>query len=112
MTSNGVQATIVIADGSILTVNDEENSDLFFAIRGGGGNFGVITEFVFKLHPQRPTIYSGMMIFSPSALEKVIEVTNMWFKDPRENEGMLHFSAVGPDGKVHSMLMSNFDRLH
>lgn len=103
MTSISLQATVVTADGSILTANEEEHSDLFFAIRGGGGNFGVVTQFVFKLYPQRLTIYSGMMIFAPSALEKVIEATNDWFENASENEGMLHFSVMGPDGNVHTV---------
>jgi len=42
------QATIVTANGSILSASSSENTDLFFAIRGGGGNFGVVTEFVFQ----------------------------------------------------------------
>jgi len=42
-----VQVTIVIADGSILTADDQLNTDLFWAIRGGGCNFGVVTEFVY-----------------------------------------------------------------
>ena len=61
------------ADGSVLTANKTENEDLYFAIRGGGGNFGVVTEFVFQLHPQRPTIYTGMLIYAASALEQILE---------------------------------------
>jgi hypothetical protein len=106
---NLFQATVVTADGSVLTASEEQNSDLFFAIRGGGGNFGVVTEFVFKLYPQRPTIYSGMMIFAPPALEKVIEATNNWFKDVGENESMLQVSAVGPDGKPGFVVIPFFN---
>ncbi|TEB04031.1 FAD-binding domain-containing protein [Coprinellus micaceus] len=58
-TDNIRQATVVTADGSILTANDKDNEDLFWAIRGGGGNFGVVTEFVFELYPQRKTVFAG-----------------------------------------------------
>ncbi|KAH9482486.1 FAD-linked oxidoreductase [Psilocybe cubensis] len=95
---NLVQATLVTADGSILTVNKDENPDLFFAIRGGGGNFGVVTEFVLQLHPQRPTIYSGILIYPPSAIEQVLEVTLKWMETMSEKEGMIQISAVGPYG--------------
>ncbi|PPQ79510.1 hypothetical protein CVT25_003392 [Psilocybe cyanescens] len=95
---NLVQATIVTADGSILTVNNEENPDLFFAIRGGGGNFGVVTEFVLQLHPQRPKIYSGILIYAPSAIEQVLQTTIEWMKTMGEKEGIMQSSAVGPDG--------------
>ncbi|KAG5643862.1 hypothetical protein DXG03_009546 [Asterophora parasitica] len=96
---NIVQATVVTADGSVLTTSDEENPDLFFAIRGGGSNFGVVMEFVLKLHPQRPTVYSGLLIFAPSALEKLLDVTTEWLANAGEKEGMLQLLTLGPDGK-------------
>ena len=49
---------MVVANGDILTASETENSDLFWGIRGGGCNFGVIAEFRMRLHRQRPTIYS------------------------------------------------------
>ncbi|KAJ3490949.1 hypothetical protein NLJ89_g11388 [Agrocybe chaxingu] len=73
-----VQATIVTANGSVLTVNDTEHSDLYFALCGGGGNFGVVTEFVLQLHPQRPTVYSGALVYLVSATESIIEATHKW----------------------------------
>ena len=53
---NLLSVDIVTADGTYLTANEEENADLFWAIRGGGGNFGVVTSFEFKAHPVGPDI--------------------------------------------------------
>ncbi|KAF9482454.1 FAD binding domain-containing protein [Pholiota conissans] len=96
---NVVQATVVTADGSVLTASKEENEDLYFGIRGAGGNFGVVTEFVFQLYPQRPTVYAGMLVFAPPALEKLLEVTRKWWDNVGQNEGMLQVTTVAPDGK-------------
>jgi FAD/FMN-containing dehydrogenase len=52
----------VTADGSILRASEEENSDLFWALRGGGGNFGVVTGFEFQLHPVGPEVLSGLIV--------------------------------------------------
>lgn len=52
---------IVTADGEIRTVSRSENADLFWAVRGGGGNFGVVTRFTYKLHEVGPTVYGGLI---------------------------------------------------
>ena len=64
-----------------------ENPDLFWAIRGGGANFGVVTEFVYKLHPQRSTVYSGILVYPPPALDALISVAEdrvAGGQDPKE----------------------------
>lgn len=53
---NLISVDIVMADGVLCTASDSENSDLFWGVRGGGGNFGVITSFEFKVHPIGPTV--------------------------------------------------------
>ncbi|GLB44343.1 putative oxygen-dependent FAD-linked oxidoreductase family protein [Lyophyllum shimeji] len=96
---NLVQATVVTADGSILTANDTEHPDLFFGIRGGGSNFGVVTEFVLRLHPQRATVYAGMLVFPPAALEKLVEVTTAWWEKGPEKQGSIQMLTHCPEGK-------------
>lgn len=58
---NLLSAEIVTADGAQLRASIDENPDLFWALRGGGGNFGVVTSFEFQLHEVGPTIYGGMV---------------------------------------------------
>src|SRR6202451_231884 len=55
--------TVVIADGSVVRANSKENSDLFWALRGGGGNFGVVTEFEVNLHPVSSVLFGAGMCF-------------------------------------------------
>jgi hypothetical protein len=55
---NVLAATVVTADGSLVRSTEKENSDLFWALRGGGGNFGVVTEFELRLHPLRSVVLS------------------------------------------------------
>jgi hypothetical protein len=62
---NLISAEIVTADGQLRKVNDSENEDLFWAIRGGGGNFGVLTSLQFRVHPLKD-IYGGPMFFELS----------------------------------------------
>lgn len=98
---NLVGVTLVTADGSIRSVNSSENADLYWGVRGGGCNFGVVTEFVYKVHPQRSTVYTGHVIFPSSALKKLIALTEVWWtKGPSEKEAMMHLLIRGPDGNV------------
>ncbi|TNV22019.1 FAD-binding oxidoreductase [Buttiauxella sp. B2] len=60
---NLLSAEVVTADGSQLHTSESENSDLFWGLRGGGGNFGVVTRFEFQLHPVGPNVLSGLIVF-------------------------------------------------
>ena len=61
---NLLAVDIVTADGRLLRADDKSNADLFWAVRGGGGNFGIVTRFEFKLHPVGPDLLSGLIVFS------------------------------------------------
>ncbi|WP_086838107.1 FAD-binding oxidoreductase [Amycolatopsis kentuckyensis] len=60
---NLLSAEVVTADGEILRASAEEHADLFWALRGGGGNFGVVTEFEFRLHPVGPIVHLGLFFW-------------------------------------------------
>jgi FAD/FMN-containing dehydrogenase len=62
---NLVNAEIVTADGRVLQASETENPDLFWAIRGGGGNFGIATKLEFRLHPMPPTVFGGLIFYAP-----------------------------------------------
>jgi len=61
---NLLGARVVTADGEALVASPSENADLFWAIRGGGGNFGIVTEFEFALHEVGPIIHFGLLFWS------------------------------------------------
>jgi len=68
---NLISAEIVTADGTLRRASEREHADLFWAIRGGGGNFGVVTEFTFRLHQVGPEILAGLIVHPFADLEAV-----------------------------------------
>lgn len=73
---NLLEADMVLADGSFVTVNEKQNSDLFWAIRGGGGNFGIVTSFKFQAHPVK-TVFGGPTLWP---IEKTNEIMK-WYHE-------------------------------
>jgi len=69
---NLVSAEIVTADGRKLRASEAENADLFWAIRGGGGNFGIVTEFEFVAHPVGPEVLAGLFVFPYAQAKQVL----------------------------------------
>lgn len=83
---NLLSADIVTADGQLLVVNENNNADLFWAIRGGGGNYGVCTSLEYKLQPVRD-VYWGPMFYEVSEAANVLRFYRDYIKDAPEQMG-------------------------
>src|SRR5580700_5788380 len=93
---NLLAADVVLADGTFVVASSDENSDLFWAIRGGGGNFGVVTSFLFQAHPVS-TVCAGPMLWD---LDQGPEIMK-WYREfiahaPEEISGFFAFLTVPP----------------
>jgi FAD/FMN-containing dehydrogenase len=89
-------ADVVLADGSLVRASEDENPDLFWALRGGGGNFGIVTSFDFELHPVH-TVQAGPTFWSLDDTETVLD----WYRDflpnaPEDLYGFFALHAVPP----------------
>jgi FAD/FMN-containing dehydrogenase len=69
---NLTSVEMVTADGKKVRANASENRDLFWAVRGGGGNFGVVTQFEFALHPVGPQVLAGLIVFPLDQAKQVL----------------------------------------
>ena len=93
---NLLSAEVVTADGRTVTASESEHPDLFWALRGGGGNFGVVTEFTFRMHPVTE-IYGGPMFFELSDGPAILAYFNEFIKNaPREYGGFPAFQIAPP----------------
>ena len=93
---NLLEADLVLADGSFVTASADQHEDLFWAIRGGGGNFGVVTSFLYRAHPVS-TVLAGPMLWE---LERAPEMLR-WYRDflpavPEDFYGFFAFMRVPP----------------
>ncbi|MDQ3663333.1 MAG: FAD-binding oxidoreductase [Actinomycetota bacterium] len=93
---NLLSADVVTADGELLVVSEKEHDDLFWAIRGGGGNFGVVTSFDFRLRPVRD-IYGGPIFFELDHAGDVLRFFREFIADaPRELGAFPAFQIAPP----------------
>ncbi|HKG27460.1 MAG TPA: FAD-binding oxidoreductase [Thermomicrobiales bacterium] len=94
---NLLAAEIVTADGGIVTASADEQPDLFWAIRGGGGNFGVVTRLTFNLHPVS-TVYGGPIFFPAEASEDVLAFYRDFIRSaPRELGAFFAYHEAPPE---------------
>lgn len=88
---NLVEAEVVLADGRVVTASETEHPDLFWALRGGGGNFGIVTSFTFQLHPVKNVI-AGPTAWPASVTGDVLK----WYREfmPAQDNEMYGFFAT------------------
>jgi FAD/FMN-containing dehydrogenase len=96
-----LSARVVLADGSLVTASPFQNEDLFWGLRGGGGNFGVVTEFTYQLHEVGPMITGGMLLYPRAMAVEVARHYRGWIESaPREVGGGLAFISAPPHEPV------------
>jgi FAD/FMN-containing dehydrogenase len=93
---NLLAADVVLADGTFVTASEDDHPDLFWALRGGGGNFGVVTSFLFQAHPV-DTVVAGPMLWE---LDQAADIMK-WYRDfivqaPEDMYGFFAFLTVAP----------------
>ena len=95
---NLLSADVVTADGRLITASDTENEDLFWGLRGGGGNFGVVTSFEYRLHPVGPMVLAGFVMHPVSKAKEVLKFYDKFAGSAPDElttfAGLLH----SPDG--------------
>ena len=95
---NILSAQVATADGRLLTASDSDNADLFWALRGGGGNFGVVTQFEFALHPVGPKVMFCAPIYPLDAGTGPIRFWRDFLADKNDDVGsLIEFSTVPED---------------
>ncbi|KAL2839022.1 hypothetical protein BJX68DRAFT_202336 [Aspergillus pseudodeflectus] len=98
---NLLAARVVLADGSIVTASESENSDLFWALRGAGYNFGIVVEFTFRAYEQKTPVYAGIVAFTPDKVEDVISILNgLLLEKPDPRSGAITIFAQPPGAPV------------
>ncbi|KAK0109393.1 hypothetical protein ONS96_003207 [Cadophora gregata f. sp. sojae] len=106
-----LQATVVIADGSIVTASETENPDLFFGIRGGSSSFGVVTQFVLQTLPRQGPYSLRTLGFPVSVVKEVDEALQKFMKQDYAQRGLLPFLYMvrGPPPHHPPLLIVNFN---
>lgn len=95
---NLLSVEIVTADGDLLTASETENKDLFWAVRGGGGNFGVVTSFTYQLHPVGPTILGGMILYPMDQARDVLRFYRDFARNTPDDLMVFAVFMTTPDG--------------
>ena len=94
---NLMSADVVTADGRLLTAGPDSHPDLFWALRGGGGNFGIVTSFGYRLHPVGPVVFGGAVFYPVEKAPEVLRFYNRWAATlPDELTTMAAFITAPP----------------
>jgi FAD/FMN-containing dehydrogenase len=94
---NLVAADLVTADGRLVHASAAENPELLWGLRGGGGNFGIVTQFEFELHPLGPTVYAGPIFYPADAASPLLHAFRAWAQDaPDEITALVNLTTAPP----------------
>ena len=102
---NLLEAKVVTAEGTYVTANDNTNPELFWALRGGGGNFGVVTSFKFRLHEVGPDVLAGSLIYPVEDAPKVARYYRDFMEEaPRELRTLYGLLVLGEESYLPEQL--------
>jgi hypothetical protein len=88
---------VVLASGKQVTASETENEDIFWAIRGAGANFGVVTSFTFQGFPQKEPVFAGALVFLPDKIPQIVDFMNKFHDTNDGNQGIIvAFTAPPP----------------
>jgi FAD binding domain/Berberine and berberine like len=93
---NLVSCDVVTAQGEFLVTSEEENPDLFWGLRGGGGNFGVVTSFQFRLHPLEPIVTAGLVAWPMDKAPEVLRLLRQIAADAPDELGIMANLRLAP----------------
>jgi hypothetical protein len=93
---NLIGADVVTADGRLVHASADENPELFWGLRGGGGNFGIVTSFEYKVHPVGPVVMGGPVIYPGSMAGDILRFYREWSKDAPDELTTLVSLATAP----------------
>ncbi|KAI4092488.1 MAG: hypothetical protein L6R37_007565 [Teloschistes peruensis] len=91
---NFLEMTVVTADGSTVTANNQQNSNLFWALRGAGHNFGIVTSFSTKIYPLIPNWYAALYIFTRDQLDPVFQLLNRYNANGAQAKELLTYTLI------------------
>ncbi|KAJ0426777.1 hypothetical protein BJY00DRAFT_270980 [Aspergillus carlsbadensis] len=102
---NLVKVRVVLADGSILDASEESYTDLFWALRGAGQAFGVVTELVFQAYDVPEKVFGGILYYTPDKMAKIVEFAN-WFNNQQDERSGFFFGFGAPSPVEQTMVMA------
>ena len=87
---------VVTADGELVVASEQENPDLFWGLRGGGGNYGIVTSFEFQLHPLGPTVLAGLLAWPMDDAHRVLRFLREFAADAPDEVGIMANLRLAP----------------
>jgi FAD/FMN-containing dehydrogenase len=93
---NLLSCRVVTADGNTLTASETENPDLLWGLHGGGGNFGVVTEFAYRLHPVPPTVLAGLIAYPMDQADSVLRFFRDFAAEAPDELGLIALLRLAP----------------
>ena len=106
---NLLSVDVVTADGAFLTASADEHADLFWGLRGGGGNFGVATSFRYRLHPVGPTVLGGMVVHPMAQAREVLRFYRDFSANLPDAAEVYAALATSPEGEPIAALLLGYN---